>query len=275
MRTPRPAGTEIDAARMRDWVSDYGGYRVPVTEGRIDRWLGQFGDGDRDLAARVLDVVDFVGNDQIAAAFRDALTSMSGWDRDESRRDGRWFFFAFSSSGGESGDQMLYRFRMANNMSGRQWDALFPRWSELLLLAPGPGDTVILVDDFAGTGEQACRAWDEIFKELLPFNPRVVLVLIAASIEARERILDATDMLPLAHFELREEDRLFNDSCQHFTKDEKVRILEYCRMADPNMPMGYGDCSFVIVLAHKCPNNTIPILHARRRDWEGLFRRHD
>ncbi len=36
-----------------------------------------------------------------------------------------------------------------------------------------------------------------------------------------------------------------------------------------------GDCGFVIVLAHKCPNNTIPILHARRAGWEGLFRRHE
>jgi len=92
VRTPQPVGARVDAARMRGWVNDYSEYRVPVTEGRIDRWLDQFEAQDRDLAARVLDVVDFIGNGQIAAAFREALSSMSGWSRDDSVREGRWFF---------------------------------------------------------------------------------------------------------------------------------------------------------------------------------------
>jgi len=170
---------------------------------------------------------------------------------------------------------MLYRFRTANNLGGRKWDPLFPRWSELLLLAPGPDDTVVLVDDFAGTGEQACRAWDETFRELLPYGPRVILLLVAASEQARERIRESTDMIPQAQIELRAEDRLFGDSCRHFDAAEKSRILNYCVVADPSRPKGHGECGFVIVLAHKCPNNTIPILHVRRSLWEGLFRRHD
>src|SRR4051794_14153052 len=170
MRAPKHRGSPVDMARMRGWVEEFAGYRIAVNEGRIGRWLQQFEEADRDLAARLLDVVDFIGNDQIAAAFREALSGLPGWSPDENRRSGRWFFVAFSSSAGESGDQMLHRFRTANNLAGRRYDYLFHYRSELLMLAPGEEDTVVLIDDFAGTGNQACQAWEEVYRELLPFG---------------------------------------------------------------------------------------------------------
>lgn len=248
---------------------------MPVTEGRIERWLSQFEKGDRDLAARVLDVIDFLGNDQIAVAFRSSLVSIPGWERNAEQRRGRWYFIPFSSSGGESGDSMLYRFRTANNMGGRYWNSLFPRWSSLLDLAPGPEDTVVMIDDFSGTGDQACSAWAEVFRELLPFGPQVFLVLVAASRRARERIRANTDLIPQPHFELTERDDFFDRACDSFTEQEKEVLLRYCSIADPQNPRGHGECGYVVVLAHKTPNNSIPILHARRQGWEGLFRRHD
>lgn len=275
MKRPQPRGTPIDMARMRGWLEDFAGYRIAVTEGRIERWLGQFEECDRELAARLLDVVDFVGNDQIAAAFRVTLHGLPDGHRDESHRTGRWFFVAFSSSAGESGDQMLHRFRIANNLGGKRYDSLFRYRSELVSLAPGEDDTVVLVDDFAGTGDQACRAWEQVYRELLPFGPRIYLVLVAFSRDARDRIRRETEMTPQAHIELGAADNVFASACRHFTADEKNLILSYCEKADPSKPRGHGDCGFMIVLAHKCPNNSIPILHARRRDWEGLFRRHD
>jgi hypothetical protein len=260
---------------MRDWVGEFAGYRITVNEGRIERWLQQFKESDRDLAARLVDVVDFVGNDQIAAAFREALEGLPGWGPNESQRTGRWFFVAFSGSAGESGDQMLHRFRTANNLGGRRYNSLFHYRSELLMLAPGEEDTVVLIDDFSGTGDQACQAWEEVYRELLPFGPHIYLLLVASSRAARERIRRETEMIPQAHIELRDGDNLFASACRHFTSEEKDRIFQYCKRADPSSPRGYGDCGFVIVLAHKCPNNSLPLLHVRRKDWEGLFRRHD
>jgi len=275
MKEPRPAGVPIDMARMRSWMEDFAGYRLTISEGRIERWLHQFEEEHRDLAARLLDVVDFVGNEQIGAAFRAALEGLPGWDRNEDRRFGRWFFVAFSGSAGESGDQMLHRFRTANNLGGRRYNELFRYRSELVALAPGENDTVVLVDDFAGTGEQACTAWEEIYRELLPLGPRSFLILVASSVNALERIRNETEMTPQVHIELGATDNLFANNCGRFTASEKRAILSYCERADPAHPRGFGDCGFVFVLAHKCPNNTVPILHARRAGWEGLFRRHE
>ena len=85
-------------------------------------------------------------------------------------------------------------------------------------------------------------------------------------------------MMVAAHVELTEADEIFSTKCRHFSRREKHTILRYCRRADSASPRGFGDCGFVVVFAHNCPNNTIPILHARDpggRRWEGLFRRHD
>ncbi len=275
MKEPQPVGTPLDMARMRGWMDDFAGYRVAVTEGRIERWLHQFEQADRDLAARLLDVVDFVGNEQIAAAFRATLEALPGWHVDDRRRQGRWFFVAFAGSGGTSGDAMLHRFRNANNLGGRRYNAFFPYRSELLMLAPGEEDTVVLIDDFAGTADQACEAWTQVYRELLPFAPRVFLVLVASSVKALRRIREETEMIPQAQLELDSRDNLFSTTCRRFSPEEKEVLLRYCERADPELPRGYGDCGFVIVLAHKCPNNSIPVLHARRREWEGLFRRYD
>jgi len=274
MREPRPRDTAIDMKRINSWLTDFVGYRHSVTEGRIDRWLGQFVRNDRDLAARVLDCIDFVSNEQMNAAFRFILASLDGWYADENLRRGKWRFVAFSTSAGESGDVMLHAFRIANRLNGRQYKDLFIYKSELLSENLDPQDTVVFVDDFSGTGDQACNTWPEI-QELLPGGPRVFLGLIAASNEACRRIEAETELNLIAKIRLVESDNIYSTECRYFTVDEKSRLLRYCRRADSQSPRGYGNCGLVIVFGHTCPNNSIPILYANHTRWEGLFRRYD
>ena len=184
-------------------------------------------------------------------------------------------FVPFTGSAGESGDAMLHRFRQANNLAGDQYSDLFRYRSELMQLRPGPADTVVLVDDFSGTGSQACNAW-ETFRELLPFRPRIFLVLVAASRAAQERVAAKTSMQPRAHIELGPDSDIFSSECAEFSDEEKATLLHYGRQADPNHPRGWGNCGFVIVFSHTCPNNSIPLLHKRRPGhWQGLFPRYD
>lgn len=249
---------------------------MPVTADRIDQWLNQFAAPDQDAAARLLDAVLFVSASDVATAYREILGSLDGWARDEQDRQGRWIFVPFSDSAGESGDSMLHRFRHANNLTARRYAKLFRYRSELVELEPGPEDTVVLVDDFSGTGDQACGAWESTFEELLPFEPRVLLVLVAVSSAARGRIASETGMRACAQIELDSESDIFSAECNLLLDGEKARLLHYGEQADPERPRGWGDCGFVIIFAHTAPNNSIPILHKRRRGhWEGLFPRYD
>ncbi|HZQ23197.1 MAG TPA: hypothetical protein VFA89_10390 [Terriglobales bacterium] len=274
MKRPLNRGAAVDETRYARWLAEFAGYRNPVTRGMVELWLRQFSAADQDLAARILDAVLFIGNQKIHTSFRELLNSLEGWDKVKSRRRGRWFFVPFSGSTGESGDSMLHSLRMSTSMSKKQYNNLFIHRSELVSKQPSAEDTVVLVDDFSGTGTQACDSW-HIFEELLTGGPRVVLMLIAATESALARITDETEMEPICAVTLTRRDNLFQADCVHFNEGEKDTILGYCATADRRYPRGFGEAGLLLVLAHRTPNDTIPILHATHDEWHGLFPRHD
>ena len=273
MNCPLDRGGAIGAQRYHRWLARFGGYRNPVTQQLIELWLGQFSPQDKDLAARVLDSVLFIGHQHIHSCFRQLLASLDGWHMSPSKRRGRWFFVPFSGSIGESGDSMVHAFRMATSMTNRRFDPLFIHRSELVAVKPSSGDTVVLLDDFSGSGKQAHDSWDNTFGELLAGGPRVVLMLVAATSAALHRIAEETEMEPLCGTTLFPTDNIFSSACPHFTNTEKTTLLDYCQQADQSNPKGFSECGLVVVLAHRCPNNSIPVLHANHHNWLGLFPR--
>lgn len=275
MKTPGDRNAPVDLRRIRRWVSDFAGYRHSVSGDAIREWIAQFQEEDRDLAARVLDCVDFFSHNQITAAFRAVLSGLDGWHQDPTKRQGCWRFVAYSASAGESGDSMLHKFRHANNLAGRQYKELFVHRSDILRERLGRDDTVVLIDDFVGTGDQACESWSGQFGELVAEVGRVYLVVVAACNRALERVADETDLEIVPHVVLTEADNVFATKCRIFSQTEKTALLGYCERADAANPRGKGDCSLLVVFAHSCPNNTIPVLHSSNRRWEALFRRYN
>jgi hypothetical protein len=287
VKRPLAPGTAIDATRYKRWIAHFGSYRAGIINVTIQSWLNQFAAADQDLAARVLDVVEFYGQSQIHAAYRQALGALDGWHTSATKRKGRWQFAAMSGSAGESGDAMLYQFRIANGLDAKRLNGLFASRSDLFRqpLLPdddpqklGEDDVVVLLDDFSGTGSQVCDAWNDpvtSFGALLAGVGRVYLILVAASKAARKRILDETAICPIPAHELHEGDSVFSDHCKHFTKTDRNKLLHYGQIADRKRPRGFGDCGFVVVFQHRAPNNSIPILHADHSRWTGLFPRHD
>lgn len=275
MNTPLNRGSAIDQKRFVKWLSHFTHYHTPVTRDLIESWLSQFSSRDRDMAARLLDAVLFITHVSMNASFRSFLESIGGWNIDKSKRKGRWFFVPFSGSAGESGDSMVHLFRQATSMTNKQYHELFIYRSDLVSKNPGPEDTVVLIDDFSGTGSQACTFWKELYEELLPNSPRIILLLVAATNSALSRISAETGMEPYCERTLTKSDNIFDSACKHFTSQEKITLLRYCKLADNKRPQGYGDAGLLVVLAHRCPNNTIPILHATHARWHGLFPRYD
>lgn len=273
MRAPSARGEAICEARIDDWTRRFAGYRQEVTAERISNWLDQFQAPDQDMASRLLDCVEYISHDDIEAAFRAAISALPGWDDDPDSRRGKWRFVAFSTTVGESGDTMLHRFRTATGMTAKRYKDLFIHRSELLIADLGPEDTVVFLDDFSGTGDQVCDGWRDVMEELLPDQPNAYLLLVAGSEKARKRIEEETLLTVHPGSVLTDDDNVFSDSCTHFSNEEKTALLRYCTRANRRDPKGWGECGFLIVLAHKAPNNSVPVLHARHRRWEGLFPR--
>jgi hypothetical protein len=287
VKRPFAPGTAVDAKRFKRWIDRFGSYRAGIINVTIQGWLEQFHKKDRDLAARVLDAVEFYGQTQIHAAYRQVLEALPGWHKLAAKRKGRWRFAAMSGSAGESGDAMLYQFRIANGLDARSFNELFVSRSDLFRqpMLPdddpqklGKDDVVVLLDDFSGTGTQVCGAWNDpatSFGALLAGVGKVYLILVAASKAARERIAAETAISPVPAHELHESDNVFSEQCKHFTKADRDRLLHYGEIADKRSPKGFGDCGFVVVFQHRPPNNSIPILHADHSKWTALFPRHD
>ncbi len=273
MRRPKATNSPIDKQRISDWVVRFSGYRQDITPRRVAAWMDQFTSTDRDLAARVLDCVNYVSHASMDDAFRRILARLSGWDRTKERRVGKWRFVGFSRAAGESGEAMLHKFRSATGLSSDRYNELFINKRDLVQENLTTADTVVFVDDFAGTGQQVCNGWRDVMAELLPGAPAAYLVLVATSVTASQRIRSGTPLKVESNILLRDDDNIFSPDCTHFTGAEKQNILLYCRRANRRKPQGFGNCGFVIVLAHKTPNNSIPILHAASQKWVPLFPR--
>jgi hypothetical protein len=271
--TPRPPNTPVNLRRRSHWKRRFEGYRQGITDAAILEWLKQFKKTDRDIAARLLDAVVFISAENLHAAFRSLLARLPGWHRDPRKRRGKFAFVAFTSSAGESGDDMLHQFRLANRLNHREFDSLCIHRSDLLRSGLGTGDTVVFVDDFVGTGTQAVTAWQEIFQELTVQIGNIYFVTVGAYRTGSERIRNETRMQLFTHLPLGYRDNLFHDKCRHFSAQEKNRILHYCQIASADRPRGFGDCGLVVVLYHQCPNNTLAALHASSPKWDPLFPR--
>ena len=83
VKAPQARGTLIDAARISSWVGRFPGYRVAVTSERVKAWLARFKDEDKDLAARLLDSVEFLTHHDLDRALQQSLgglvSSVAGW----------------------------------------------------------------------------------------------------------------------------------------------------------------------------------------------------
>lgn len=194
------------------------------------------------LAERVLDAVLFLNTQH--TRFRESLESIEGWHKQKGKRTGRWFFVPFSGSAGESGDSMVHAFRTATMMTSKGYDDLFVYRSDLVSLKPGPDDTVVLIDDFCGSGNQACGFW-KIFDELLAERPRIILMLVAATQRGPKQIADETRMDAMCGTILRSKDNVFDPDCTHFSTKEIFNTFKpaehssswLCLLRRPELPL--------------------------------------
>jgi hypothetical protein len=272
MRQPSPVGTRVDHARKKGWHDRFLHYRHPPSEGAIDAWVRQFKKKHKDVVARLLDSVEVVTRVQMELAFKTLMNNVPGWNRSKDKRLGQWRFVPYSFSSGESGDQMIACFRQAMSMKERYYNKMFVHPHQLPNERLSGEDSVVLVDDFAGSGNQASNSWNRLFKELVGGAGAVYLLVVAATVAAQQEIRANTNLQLLNHFNLSSADNFFSKDCPHFSENERNAISEYCIEHFPDEPFGYQGCGLLFVLQHDCPNNSIPLLHKHRRNkWVPLF----
>ncbi|MRL69800.1 hypothetical protein [Brevundimonas sp. SPF441] len=264
---PLPATDE----QLSAWEARFRPYRRHPTRECLIAWLRQFEEEHQSIAHRVLDNVILLSEDDILQGYKGTLESLPGWSKQPNARIGRWFFVGMGDAG-ESGQAMLRLFREANGLSADRWQSLCVMPRELPGLALKAVDSVVFVDDFAGSGQQMVDYWPYI-EELVASEAKCYLALSATTTRAQTQIQTNTELEVRAPVVLQEKDNLFSDACEVFSADEKVVLERYGKKASKSQPRGFKDCGLAIVLSHKTPNNSVPILHANHANWISPFPR--
>lgn len=265
-------GSLASPAQLDRWRDNFSAYRQAPDHMTLIEWLAQFDRDHLPVAHKLLDNVQIVSELQIQEGYRDALNNLPGWNADNDERAGRWYFVG-AGGAGESGPAMLRLFREANGMTQVRFSDFFREVRELPGLELTAYDNVVLVDDFAGTGDQMAGFWP-ILQELIASEASCFLILSAMTSRAESRLEDETEFNVVATRTLLEQDDFWSDQCDTFTNEELEILDIYGNTASNPTPRGYGECGLAFVLSHKTPNNTIPILHANHDNWVSPFPRY-
>lgn len=257
--------------QLEAWEARFRPYRRHPTRDCLIAWLAQFDQEHQSIAHRVLDSVILLSEDDILHGYKGTLESLPGWSKNPHQRTGRWFFVGLGDAG-ESGQAMLRLFREANGLTADRWQSLCVMPRELPGLALKAVDSVVFVDDFAGSGQQMVNYWP-LIEELVASEARCYLALSATTSRAEAEIRSKTEFVLRAPLVLQEEHDLFSPACPTFTDEEKEVLERYGKRASKSQPRGFGECGLAIVLSHKTPNNSIPILHANHGNWISPFPR--
>jgi hypothetical protein len=150
---------------------------------------------------------------------------------------------------------------------------------------------VVLVDDFAGTGETVeagLTRWrlankDEALFDRYLAEGRILLVLLQAFPEALDRIQNAEPRLKVVAINAcGPELRAFDPEAEIFSNPGEIDfakevMLQIGRELTQGMPLGFGDQGALIAFHDTVPNNTLPVFwsngRANGKQWKPLFPR--
>ncbi|MBY5516211.1 phosphoribosyltransferase-like protein [Rhizobium leguminosarum] len=257
--------------QLATWTERFGVYRMRPTKDVLMHWLERFDPADLPIAHKLLDAVVIVSELEIHQGYKAALEGLPGWSKSSKNRQGRWYFVG-AGSAGESGPAMLRLFREANSLQHEGWQPLFVTAKDLPGLNLSAYDHCVFVDDFAGTGKQMVDYWP-LMQELVASEAKCYLLLTAVTSCAADVIQKNTDLELRSFLTLGPDANVFADESDLFSEEERAALDKYGKRAWKSHPRGFGSCGLALVLSHKTPNNSLPILHANHENWIGPFPR--
>jgi hypothetical protein len=286
------ARLEVSSHEVRSLVRRWENFKYrgePVGRDQVERWLAQFElPAERRLAFRMLERLRLVNDAQVFTGFRQLQRLVARESKVRLARGQKALSHLFVSPLGKvggSGHQFAYTYRQANNI--RSQNMIDPERLIDRLTSRPDVKTVVLVDDFIGSGKTAIKALTPIAERVgeMKSRPAVTWFLFAvtglpAGVEA---VADSEPgralalQVELSHT-LTQADMLFSSrSTVYQDPDERSRAREmlqrYAKRIGARWPLGFGGHAAPIVFPDNCPNNAPAVLWADSNDWTPLFLR--
>lgn len=157
--------------------------------------------------------------------------------------------------------------------------------------------SIILLDDFIGTGKSVTKYINEVLleetKKMGIVKIRIYILSVIIHQEAKEYINKNTSVKDIIYFG-QERKKAFSPNGSVFGyRPRMIVIREFCykyglglykhydhkRNIENEYPLGYMNCQSLVVFSHTVPNNTLPIIWSAKRSsktkkkWHPLFPR--
>jgi hypothetical protein len=268
-----------------------------IERSRLDTWLHAFADHDSNLlAAALLDHLSYRSKPQFLALLENLVLTLRlpGIARTHDaefietlseRKDPHVRFapvIAPDQPPTKSGPYVLRllqrQFRMRD-----QWLI----WPERIATVPKDTESIFLLDDFTGTGDQFCTFWKaQGLDHVMKSRPKLHFVLLAAAIHQSglDRIKQDIPGLTVMYSELLGPQHHFSTGTvldYYKEPDVKATILgqlqTICKARNIGGksygPFGHGELGLCYAFEHATPNNTLPIYWYDSVDWSPLISR--
>ena len=183
--------------------------------------------------------------------------------------------FSYIGRASESGCYILYLFRQINELP------LYLFFEDEDEIASDT-TSLILVDDFFGTGKTAVDFWkSHLIQNITRKLPSIKLyyVALAALKDGINNVKENTKFEVICPQIFDEEYRVFSDKSFIFPEKKKREYAKrVCKTYGEDLEgkkyaLGYKDSEALIGFHHNIPNNTLPIIWSDKNGWFPLFPR--
>ncbi len=149
-------------------------------------------------------------------------------------------------------------------------------------------DHYVFIDDFCGSGSQAVSYSQDLVEQIKDLNPAATvdyLVLIGNG-SGLEYVRENSEFDQVSSiYELDESFQCFHATARQYlnpldgvsVSKAKRMALKYGVLVNPDDPLGFDNGELLIGFHHNTPDNTLPIIWASQKDFEGwspIFKRY-
>ncbi|MBE2226814.1 MAG: hypothetical protein IAE93_05715 [Ignavibacteria bacterium] len=254
--------------KINNLVTKFSPHSSRIDKPGIINWLKQFQPKDIPLAIKLLENILFCDVRYSYLGFKNIYQKFKTVKQKYHAE-----YFSGAGSAGGSGSGLIRDFRVANLMRKKSHNSKFKYMSELSNL-PNKNCSLLLLDDFVGTGNQALTYYSDLKDELnIPDEIDLYLGVLLASNKAITKIEDETDFTVINHHTLTDRDNVFASQNTVFNEKEKEILKHYCKISKVNEYLGYEDCGYIIAFSDSTPNNSIAVVKSNSHHFRGIFPR--
>lgn len=281
----------VTSSELLKLLSHWGTYKGRrVTADDVRAWLEQFDTkSDQRLMFRLLQALRFYSEDEVRGYMRVAhgIVTRGLVEKVALKQVKRWqsVLVSYLDGPGKSGSRFAKLYIDENSM---YHDSLIEKGQLAKVLANRSDiQAIVFIDDFVGTGRSAMTYLEEVIRDLdhvlSSREVRLFFISVSGFISGVNQIERHVATLPhsisLHTCDALDESHVcFSDTSSIFPEpSERDRAMDIAeskgKLLCKSAPLGYDNCQALIVFAHNCPNNTLPILWEKRSDWCPLFQR--